>query len=1013
GTIESNDRLELNSIDYRRPFYAIHRVRVSILSGLTTLEFGSVTFAKLLIVHREYTGISIIGKVVPVMQTGFLSAQPYTTNTSHITPNSASRFYAHYPILSPEFTSELKSTDCTLRAATMLSFPSTIQPPLDSAFFAGIPSGLQAYRQTNELGDMRNKSSFDVFPGPAIRSIDSGRVSDLNTEYSFHTPKLFHTHTDPFTASFDDPVSERVGGHPNLGDQPTNVFCASLSDHKGSAQLHLTAAESVKPYGPSGPLGNHGSHTAAPTSPRMKEKSKNAARTRREKENTEFYELAKLLPLPSAITSQLDKASIIRLTTSYLKIRSIFPDGLGDAWSPYRHPINRSTVHPLERELAPNLFKEENMRNYVQDELLRLNLHTPPDFSPFTSSSTQERRGKILYISETASVLLGLSQVEMTGNDMTEYLHPLDHEEFRQILTAHPSEMTAHSNAHEFTIDRSFFLRIKCVLAKRNAGLTTAGYKVIHCSGHLKVRPINMDGFPYYQNLGLIAFAYAIPSPNANNTEIRLASDMFMFRASLDLKLIFLEGRIAAITGFQPQELIDKTLYQLVHVMDSLPLRRAHEILLAKGQVTTAYYRLMTKNGGWVWMQSYITIVHNSRSSRPNCIVSVNYLLSGTEHRGNPVRLEQGEQQGSLTFSKAVHISEHWRTKNRDGSENSQNLKDFGSRNRIFIHESVGSPPPVKRERRLTTRSNLDGCNIGSVLTAIPADTGDPLVTDGYMSNPYASYDGPATSDLQSRQERYFPTEYRANYPDVDVQNEVKLSKTLPTHKPGSLSAELDSSIAHGYPRTIWPGLYQSILGEERQQPWSIRKSGYCVPNTLSSDPTKISFVQQDQTVDAACMLLTPQMIGNLTSTVSLCSGQSDTVDGKFQSVDLVHTSNQAHGISHSTRLRSRQPNSYYDQTHEHSSSSGASSPCSINTSSSCSELPRQNELDSCDLSRHQQQPQQHQQINPESQHQDISLQINNTILMHQSRQTTKMGSSEITCNTTEDLFYPTGLSHP
>ena len=59
----------------------------------------------------------------------------------------------------------------------------------------------------------------------------------------------------------------------------------------------------------------------------MKEKSKNAARTRREKENAEFYELAKLLPLPSAITSQLDKASIIRLSTSYLKMRMVFPDG--------------------------------------------------------------------------------------------------------------------------------------------------------------------------------------------------------------------------------------------------------------------------------------------------------------------------------------------------------------------------------------------------------------------------------------------------------------------------------------------------------------------------------------------------------------------------------------------------------------------------------------------------------------------------------------------------------------
>ncbi|KAJ4929754.1 hypothetical protein JOQ06_018775 [Pogonophryne albipinna] len=63
--------------------------------------------------------------------------------------------------------------------------------------------------------------------------------------------------------------------------------------------------------------------------PEMKEKCKNAAKTRREKENGEFYELAKLLPLPGAITSQLDKASIIRLTSSYLKMRAVFPDGAG------------------------------------------------------------------------------------------------------------------------------------------------------------------------------------------------------------------------------------------------------------------------------------------------------------------------------------------------------------------------------------------------------------------------------------------------------------------------------------------------------------------------------------------------------------------------------------------------------------------------------------------------------------------------------------------------------------
>lgn len=59
----------------------------------------------------------------------------------------------------------------------------------------------------------------------------------------------------------------------------------------------------------------------------MKAKSRDAAKNRREKENQEFGELGKLLPLPAAITSQLDKASVIRLTTSYLKLRNLFPDG--------------------------------------------------------------------------------------------------------------------------------------------------------------------------------------------------------------------------------------------------------------------------------------------------------------------------------------------------------------------------------------------------------------------------------------------------------------------------------------------------------------------------------------------------------------------------------------------------------------------------------------------------------------------------------------------------------------
>ncbi|XP_062391572.1 single-minded homolog 2 [Sardina pilchardus] len=338
----------------------------------------------------------------------------------------------------------------------------------------------------------------------------------------------------------------------------------------------------------------------------MKEKSKNAAKTRREKENGEFYELAKLLPLPSAITSQLDKASIIRLTTSYLKMRSVFPDGLGDAWG---QPTRHSPLDNMAKELGSHLL--QTLDGFV-----------------FVVASD----GKIMYISETASVHLGLSQVELTGNSIFEYIHPSDHDEMTAVLSAH-QPLTPHF-MQEYEMERSFFLRMKCVLAKRNAGLTCGGYKVIHCSGYLKIRQYVMDMTIYdscYQIIGLVAVGHSLPPSGI--TEIKLHSNMFMFRASLDLKLIFLDSRVAELTGYEPQDLIEKTLYHHVHGCDVFHLRYAHHLLLVKGQVTTKYYRMLSKHGGWVWVQSYATIVHNSRSSRPHCIVSVNYVLTEIEYK--------------------------------------------------------------------------------------------------------------------------------------------------------------------------------------------------------------------------------------------------------------------------------------------------------------------------------------------------------------------------------------------
>ena len=89
------------------------------------------------------------------------------------------------------------------------------------------------------------------------------------------------------------------------------------------------------------------------------------------------------------ISSELDssylQASIIRLTTSFLKMRQVFPEGLGEGWG----------------------MKPSQGRHDILKELGSHLLQTLDGFIFVLSSD-----GKIMYISETASVHLGLSQVK-------------------------------------------------------------------------------------------------------------------------------------------------------------------------------------------------------------------------------------------------------------------------------------------------------------------------------------------------------------------------------------------------------------------------------------------------------------------------------------------------------------------------------------------------------------------------------------------------------------------------
>lgn len=240
-----------------------------------------------------------------------------------------------------------------------------------------------------------------------------------------------------------------------------------------------------------------------------------------------------------------------------------------------------------------------------------------------------------MYISETASVYLGLAQIELTGSNLFDYIHPSDKQDFNSLLCLNSTDYSDINNCigNEFELPRSFCLRIKCVLPKRNAGLVSSGYKVIHFNGYLKVKLSKtvIDNKFYqtedWQTQTLVAVGHSF-LPSAS-TEVKLAKDAYIIKAEIDLKLTHIDESLARLIGFDMSETIGQSLYKFLFGTNPNDLAKAHNDVLKKGQAVTGYLKLMNKSGGYFWSQLYLVSLNSSRNStKVRHIVGACFVLS-------------------------------------------------------------------------------------------------------------------------------------------------------------------------------------------------------------------------------------------------------------------------------------------------------------------------------------------------------------------------------------------------
>ncbi|XP_022441016.1 hypoxia-inducible factor 3-alpha isoform X2 [Delphinapterus leucas] len=238
-----------------------------------------------------------------------------------------------------------------------------------------------------------------------------------------------------------------------------------------------------------------------------KEKSRDAARSRRSQETEVLYQLAHTLPFARGVSAHLDKASIMRLTISYLRMHQLCAAGEWNQVGAGGEPLDACYLKALEG---------------------------------FVMVLTAE--GDMAYLSENVSKHLGLSQLELIGHSIFDFVHPCDQEELQDALTPRQS---LSKKKPEAPTERCFSLRMKSTLTSRGRtlNLKAATWKVLHCSGHMRAyKPPAQSSPAGSPNLEpplqcLVLICEAIPHPGS--LEPPLGRGAFLSRHSLDMKFTY------------------------------------------------------------------------------------------------------------------------------------------------------------------------------------------------------------------------------------------------------------------------------------------------------------------------------------------------------------------------------------------------------------------------------------------------------------------------------------------
>ncbi|NWX20799.1 AHR protein, partial [Aegotheles bennettii] len=371
----------------------------------------------------------------------------------------------------------------------------------------------------------------------------------------------------------------------------------------------------------------------------------NPSKRHRDRLNQELNKLTGLLPFPEDVCTRLDKLSILRLAVGYLKVKSYLTaaatdvgDGVldeprapgGDGW--------------MDLQVDKELFPEGEM-------LLQA-------LNGFVITVTGD--GYIFYISPTVQDYLGFHQSDLIYQSVYELIHADDRAAFHRQLHGAPASgsaaevhgvqlgklhfpsgfpavpgdqpppagcSAASSPQHllpmkpSFT-ERSFTCRFRCLLDN------SSGFLALNFHGRLKVLLGQQKKASDRSSLAL--FAIATPLQPLSILELRTKTLMFQTKHKLDFTPMACDSWGKVVLGYTETELCRRgSGYQFVHAADMMYCAENHVRMMKTGESGLTVFRLLTKRGGWVWLQANARLVY--KGGKPDCIIARQRALANEE----------------------------------------------------------------------------------------------------------------------------------------------------------------------------------------------------------------------------------------------------------------------------------------------------------------------------------------------------------------------------------------------